>query len=508
MVYAGSSALDGLRWVVLDEVHFLQDAYRGPVWEEVLIHAPADVGFVCLSATVSNATELGEWIGELRGPTDTVVEHVRPIELESLYLVGDRTSERDHLVPVLVDGHPNPEAARFDVARVHPQRGGSDRRRRGAPRGRFRTPRRHEVLDRLHDEGLLPAIYFIFSRAACSDAARQSLLAGVRLTEASEREQIREIAERRVVALDDADLDVLDYDGWLATLEAGVAAHHAGMVPAFREAVEDCFAAGLIKVVFATETLALGINMPARSVVIEKLSKFNGETHEFLSPAQFTQLTGRAGRRGIDDEGTAVVLWSPFVAFGQIAGLAGSREFPLASAFRPTYNMAANLVRRYDRETAHAILGRSFAQFQADRAAVHLRARVDRIRAELDLLGGPVEDGADGSGEDAGSGGIRDYVAALDAVAASRPRAADRRAAVDAGLASLVPGDVIDRGAGSGRRSVLVLSVASRRGGKVQVRAVTAQGADVRLGADDFDTVPAPIARLELPVPYAPSDAA
>ena len=130
------------------------------------------------------------------------------------------------------------------------------------------------------------------------------------------------------------------------------------MVPAFREVVEACFNEGLLKVVFATETLALGINMPARSVVIERLSKFNGESHQMLTPGQFTQLTGRAGRRGLDDEGTAVVLWSPFAAFDQVASLAASREFPLASAFRPTYNMAANLVRLYDRDTAQQVLAR------------------------------------------------------------------------------------------------------------------------------------------------------
>ncbi|UDY38025.1 DEAD/DEAH box helicase [Dermatobacter hominis] len=498
MVYAGSSSLRGLQWVVLDEVHFLQDAYRGPVWEEVLIHTPASVRFVCLSATVSNAAELGEWVAELRGPTDTVVEHVRPIRLDSLYMVGDRSSERDHLVPVLVDGRPNPEGDRFDADRGRP---GGPRQRPGRQgpsryRSRFRTPRRLEVVERLDDEDLLPAIYFIFSRAACTDAANHCLEAGLRLTDAAERSRIRALAEGRVASLSDADLDVLGYDQWLATLEAGVAAHHAGMIPAFREAVEDCFAEGLIKVVFATETLALGINMPARSVVIEKLTKYNGESHEFLTPAQFTQLTGRAGRRGIDDQGTSVVLWSPFVTFAQVARLAASREFPLASAFRPTYNMAANLVHRYDREVAHSVLARSFAQFQADRAAVQLQTRVDRLTGELDLLGGPPE----GAEDDA----VASYVAALDEVAATRPRRGDRRALIETSLASLRPGDVIERPTRDGRRLLLVLSVAFRKGGAVRVRTVTAQGTDVELRAADLDAPVSPIATVDLPVPFEP----
>ncbi len=504
MVYAGSSMLDGLLWVVLDEVHFLQDAYRGPVWEEVLIHTPASVRFVCLSATVSNAAELGEWVSALRGPTDTVVEHVRPIRLDSLYMVGDRSSERDHLLPVLVDGRPNPEADRFDADRGRPggHRGAARRGGRspaGRARGRFRTPRRLEVVERLDDDALLPAIYFIFSRAACSDAARHCLDAGVRLTDGAERVRIRTLVENRVAALTDADLDVLGYDQWLATLEAGVAAHHAGMIPAFREAVEDCFAEGLIKVVFATETLALGINMPARSVVIEKLTKYNGETHEFLTPAQFTQLTGRAGRRGIDDEGTAVVLWSPFVTFAQIARLVASREFPLTSAFRPTYNMSANLVHRYDRQSAHSVLARSFAQFQADRAAVQLQSRVQRIADELDLIGGAP----DGPDDDA----VASYVASLDRVERTRARRGDRRGLIEASLASLRPGDVVERPTRDGRRILLVLSVAFRKGGAVHVRTVTAQGTVVELRAADLQEPVAAIATVDLPVPFEPGRA-
>ena len=200
MVYAGSAALDGLGWVVLDEVHFLQDAYRGPVWEEVLVHTPRCIGFVCLSATVSNAEELGDWIEALRGPTDTVIEHRRPIRLDPVMLVGDRSAEREHLVPLLVHGRPNPEGHRFDVDRPM-QRGGP----RGRPRSRFFTPRRIETVERLDEEGLLPAIYFIFSRNGCNEAARSAMTAGLRLTDAAERTRIRQLAEHRTRALSDED---------------------------------------------------------------------------------------------------------------------------------------------------------------------------------------------------------------------------------------------------------------------------------------------------------------
>jgi len=386
MIYARSDALVGLSVVILDEVHYLQDAYRGPVWEEVIIHLPPTVRLVCLSATVSNAAELGEWIGTVRGPTGTVIESERPVDLRPLYLVGDRTAEAYHLLPVILDGTPNPAGYHFDDnprLRARGQRGRH-------PQRRYYTPRRVETIERLADEGLLPAIHFIFSRAACDDAVRACRDAGLRLTSPDERVQLRRLAEDRLVSLSDEDLDALDFDQWLESLEAGVAAHHAGLVPLFKEVVETAFGAGLVKAVFATETLALGINMPARSVVIEKLSKFNGESHRFLTPAEFTQLTGRAGRRGIDEVGFAVIDWSPYVSFDQLAALVASRAFPLSSSFRPTYNMAANLMTRYSKGEAHEILGQSFAQFQADRAMVGLQRRLHEDRQRLATLDAAV----------------------------------------------------------------------------------------------------------------------
>lgn len=497
MVYAGSSSLEGLRWVVLDEVHFLQDAYRGPVWEEVLVHTPGGVGFVCLSATVSNAHELGDWIETLRGPTDTIIEHERPIRLEPLLLVGDRSAEREHLVPLLVHGRPNPEGHRFDVDRPV-QRGGP----RGRPRSRFFTPRRLETVERLDDEGLLPAIYFIFSRNGCDEAARSCATAGLRLTDAAERTRIRELAEHRTRALLDADLDVLGYDTWLSTLESGCAAHHAGMVPAFRETVEDCFNEGLLKVVFATETLALGINMPARAVVIERLSKFNGEGHEFLSPGQFTQLTGRAGRRGLDDSGSAVVLWSPFATFDQVATLAASREFPLSSSFRPTYNMTANLVDRYDRDTAHEVLSRSFAQFQADRAVVRMEARRARLAEELAALEAAPTDTS------AAVFDVEGYAEAQAALReARRARRGSRRDIEDA-LARLRPGDVIERSNARGSQLLVVLAVSHRRGGAVKVRTTGTAGRPVNLDPGNVEVPPHPLTHVDLPVPYKAQDPA
>ena len=494
MIYAGSPALTDLRYVVLDEVHFLQDAYRGAVWEEVMIHLAPTVDLVCLSATVSNAEELAEWITTVRGPTEAVIEERRPVELSNLYCVGDKSTQDLHLLPTLVDGRPNQEAERLDDEALHARPGGA----RGRPRRRFFTPRRLEVIERLQDESMLPAITFIFSRVACDEARDHCLDAGLRLTTAEERARIRHIVDERTSNLGDADLDILGYDRFLAALEAGIAAHHAGMVPPFKEAVEACFVEGLTKAVFATETLALGVNMPARSVVIERLTKFNGETREILTPGEYTQLTGRAGRRGIDDVGYAIVLWSPFVPFEQVAALASSRTYALRSAFRPTYNMAANLVRRYEPEQAHHLLNLSFAQFQADKAVVRIEARIERqqqrlerLRAEATCERGDVEE-------------YRRLRATAEDARRSRPKA--DRADTDrtyAALTRLVPGDVLVI---DGTR-VAVLSVAIRKG-HPRLHVVDDRSKPRTLGADDLVDPPRAVGSIELPEPYNPNNRA
>jgi ATP-dependent RNA helicase HelY len=485
MIYAGSPALRGLRYVVLDEVHYLQDPARGAVWEEVIIHLPAEIDIVALSATVSNAEEVAEWMQTVRGATETVIEERRPVALEHLYLVGDRGAEELHLLPTFVDGdgepHPNPVASRLD-ARNAP-------RGRGPRRRRLYTPWRTEVVERLAEERMLPAIVFVFSRAGCDQAVEQCLAAGLRLTDASERRALRRIAQEHVGVLSDDDLDVLGYDTWIAGLEAGVAAHHAGMVPPMKEAVEAAFAAGLLKVVFATETLSLGINMPARSVVIERLSKFTGEHHQFLTPGEYTQLAGRAGRRGIDEVGYVVVLWDPFVPFEQVAALASRRTYALTSSFRPTYNMAANLVQRYPPEQARHLLNLSFAQFHADRDVVAVERELERRRGQL-------ADAEEAARHPAGD--VHDYRRLLAELDVAR-RAAHARD--DARFEALRPGDVVVAPRRGGK--VVVLKQESGRGGP-RLLALTQGKSLVRLSPHDFRGRVRRVATLDLPRPFAP----
>jgi ATP-dependent RNA helicase HelY len=506
MIYGRSRTLDDLGLVVLDEVHFLQDTFRGPVWEEVMIHLPHHVRLVCLSATVSNVAELAEWISTVRGATEAITEMRRPVELANQYLAKDRTEDRLQLLPIFVGGAVNRDAVQLDESAIrHPPRSNAGRNRKesnrtgkasGARRRKLVPPGRVETLELLNDREMLPAIFFIFSRNQCDVAAKSCVDAGVRLTTEAEQAEIRVIIDDRLGALDPADLAVLGFEQFVRQLTAGVAAHHAGMVPPMKEVVEACFIAGLVKAVFATETLAVGINMPARSVVIEKLTKFTGEHHEQLTPGEYTQLTGRAGRRGIDDRGSAVVLWSPWVRFDDVAKLAGSSRFHLRSAFRPTYNMAANLIRTYESERAHDLLNLSFAQYQADRDIVKMQARLERRRHALAELQAEATSPL---------GDIDEYRTLRNAEReARRFGRVERVEEIEAALKRLSPGAVIYLVKGKHRGPVVVMTSASRKDG-ARLRVVNKGGVSLQATAEDFDAVPAALGSVKMPSNFAPN---
>ncbi len=390
MLYADSDLLPDLGFVVMDEVHYLADRFRGAVWEEVIIHLPQQVRLVSLSATVSNAEEFGDWLQTVRGDTDVIVSEERPVPLQQHALV--QTQLLDLFDPKSPSAKVNPEL--LDRARVSGRgsRGGPrsrrDRERERGHRGNWNARARDalklsrpDFIELLGQHTLLPAIFFIFSRAGCEAAVNQVMRSGVRLTSHEERVEIRQIVDERLYAIPDEDLGVLGYWEWTEALQRGVAAHHAGMLPVFKEVVEELYQRKLLKVVFATETLALGINMPARTVVLEQLEKFNGEARVPITPGEYTQLTGRAGRRGIDVEGHSVIQWSDGLDPQAVASLASRRSYPLNSSFRPSYNMAVNLIEQFGRARTREILESSFAQFQADRAVVSLAQKV-RVNEE------------------------------------------------------------------------------------------------------------------------------
>jgi ATP-dependent RNA helicase HelY len=497
MLYERSHTLEGLIAVVMDEVHYLQDPYRGAVWEEVLIHLPSSVSVVCLSATISNAEEFGEWIGTLRGETSVVIEERRPVPLEHHYLVGHEL----HPMHVEQGGalRPNPYVASLDQRELRIRsyrRAGSgtiQHQRIGRPREGHRgvyVPKREEVVEVLAAAGMLPAIYFVFSRAGCDRSVRWLLNAGIHLTSGAEADRIREVAESRAAWIGDEDLATLGFFEFLEGLMAGVAGHHAGMLPVFKETVEQLFAEGLVKVVFATETLSLGINMPAKTVVIEDLWKFQGERHELLTPGEYTQLTGRAGRRGIDELGHAVVVYQRQVPFERVAGLAATRTYDLTSSFRPSYNMAVNLVRNYPREQAHQLLNASFAQFLADRGVVTLERQRQRDRQAIEGYRPNLA---------CHLGDFEEYWGLV--TRAQTLREEDRRGrdrarseAIRSAVARLRPGEVIH--VPRARRRGLAV-VVSARDGKPTV--LSEDRTFFRLGPKDFDDPPTVLTRIALP---------
>ncbi len=500
MLYANSPALHGLSHVVMDEVHFLADRMRGAVWEEVILHLSDEVRLVSLSATVSNAEEFGGWIQTVRGDTTVVVDEHRPVPLWQHVMVGKRLFDlfdyraaeaakvgRDLLV--------DPELLRHIANRREADRLADWQPRRG--RGRpsiYRPPARPDVISTLDREGLLPAITFVFSRVGCDAAVKQCLRSSLRLTSDEERVRIAEIIDRRTVDLNEADLVVLDYHEWREGLLRGLAAHHAGMLPIFRHTVEELFTAGLVKAVFATETLALGINMPARTVLLERLVKYNGEQHMPLTPGEYTQLTGRAGRRGIDVEGHAVVLWNPDVDPAEVAGLASTRTFPLRSSFAPTYNMTINLVNQMGPTQAHKLLESSFAQYQADRSVVGLVRGVERGERVLDEIAGEL------GGHDAP---ILEYVRLRLHIsererAQSRASRLQRRKAANDSLAALRRGDIITITHGR-RGGLAVVLDADRDSDDPRPLVLTEHRWAGRISSADYSGASEPVGSMQLP---------
>ena len=376
MLYAGSHTLANLGYVIMDEVHYLADRFRGAVWEETLIHLPESVQVVSLSATVSNAEEFGEWLQSIRGNTKVIVTDKRPVPLFQYVYIGN-----SFLDLFTDDGKVNPEVLREERANFRTYRGARFNKNNSGS-----VISKSDLIEKLEREKFLPLIYFIFSRKGCDFAVKQCLKANLKLTSKNERDQIVELLNKVAQQLDPKDLAILEFQEWSEALSRGFAAHHAGLLPIFKETVEELFQNNLLKVVFATETLALGINMPAKTVLLDRLSKWNGESHVNVTPGEYTQLTGRAGRRGLDSFGNAIILWSQEIDAHFAASLANTRTYPLRSSFKPTYNMSINLVGQMGKSRAKNSLSASFAQFQADKAVVNLEIQKKRNLQALEAL--------------------------------------------------------------------------------------------------------------------------
>jgi len=505
MLYADSQTLDGLGYVIMDEVHYLADKFRGAVWEEVIIHLPSNVQIISLSATVSNAEEFGGWLDTVRGQTDIIVSEHRPVPLFQHVMVGpnvvdlfaedvafDKAAEDDSKASV------NPELRK--LVRTHNAGGRVQRGRGKGSRGPQRSSgfgqrvNRPSVIGKLDRAGLLPAIFFIFSRKGCDMAVQQCAMADLRLTTNEEAAEISQALDEVAYRIPSEDLDVLEFWAWRDGMVRGFASHHAGLLPIFKEIVEDLFARNLIKVVFATETLALGVNMPARSVVLEKLVKFNGESHVQISSGEYTQLTGRAGRRGIDVEGHSIVVWNPDLDPEALAGLASKRTYPLNSSFRPTYNMSTNLLAQFGREQTRQILESSFAQYQADRSVVGMARQV---RSKEESLAGYAKSMQCHLGDFTEYLKLQRNLSTLEKTAA-KSRRTERRSAAERSLQALIRGDVVDLPGGRrfGRAVVLELDTAMYN---PRHTVLTEEGQLRRLSADDLNGPVEIISRIRIP---------
>ncbi|MDQ0821042.1 ATP-dependent RNA helicase HelY [Arthrobacter sp. V4I6] len=535
MLYSDSDTLDDLGFVVMDEVHYLADRFRGAVWEEVIIHLPSEVQVASLSATVSNAEEFGAWLDTVRGQTDVIVSEHRPVPLWQHVMVGRKIVDLfagdtsfDEIAPAgEADASATTETADlstrpgFEVnpellsmARAESQmnfrgrfgQGGRNQRNQrnqqsqrddalqGGPRSPVRKASRPQVIASLDRQDLLPAITFIFSRAGCDAAVAQCVSAGLWLTTEQEQLVIARRVDEAAQDIPSDDLDVLGFWSWRDGLLRGLAAHHAGMLPTFKEVVEKLFVDGLVKAVFATETLALGVNMPARCVVLEKLDKFNGEAHVNITAGEYTQLTGRAGRRGIDVEGHAVVLWQPGTDPAAVAGLASRRTYPLNSSFRPTYNMSINLLAQFGRMRAREILESSFAQFQADRSVVGLARQV---RSREESLAGFSK------AMTCHLGDFTEYSRLLRALSdaeknASKSGSRAKKSLTEDSLSRLLPGDVVDVPGGRAPGLAVVLS-SDHHSREPRPAVLTMDNQLRRIGIHDVEGPLAPITRIRIP---------
>ena len=493
MIYEESRTLDSLTHVVMDEVHYLADRSRGAVWEEVIIHLPRHTKIIALSATVSNAEEFGKWLRTVRGDTKVIVEEIRPVPLNQHVMVA---GELKPLFANLDSKQLNPDLVRFahnDRQMNRHQRGGG---KRSSGRGYSQyTPSRVELIEALEANDLLPTINFVFSRAGCDAAVSQVAASGISLVSAQERLEIRGIVDAVCEDLPIDDLRVLGVDMWRDSLERGIAAHHAGMLPAFKEVVEQLFQRGLVKVVFATETLALGINMPARSVVLEKLTKWNGETHADITPGEYTQLTGRAGRRGIDHQGHAIVLWHQGLDPASLAGLASARTYPLRSSFSPSYNMSINLIDRVGAQKARELLETSFAQFQADQAVVGMSSQVRRNQETMHDFEKNFECHL---GDFESYMELRYQLSNLEKSIARDGVKARRDGATDF-LNSLVRGDIVSMGQGRHSQELMVVLDAARDVWDPRPRVMTLSRQVKRMGVTDVGDFAERIGKVTMP---------
>lgn len=359
------TSVEDVESVILDECHYLSDRQRGTVWEESIIYCPPHIQLLALSATIGNPEQLTDWINQVHGPTELIDSNFRPVPLR-FYFVN-----LQGIFPLL-----DPKRKKLNPLL---------RKKKSHRRGRQRRlnseecPQIIDVVRHLQARDMLPAIYLIFSRRGCDQAATQ--LGDLQLVNQEEAEQLQEYITQFLQMHGEA----VRPEQW-EPLTRGIAVHHAGVLPAGKELVETLFEMGLIKVVFATATLAAGINMPARTTIFSSLSKRSDNGHRLLYPSEFLQIAGRAGRRGMDEMGHVVTLQTPFEGAKEAGYLATAQAESLRSWFTPSYGMVLNLLQTHSIEEVEALLERSFAEYLAQRKMAPEQQAIAQKNTELAKL--------------------------------------------------------------------------------------------------------------------------
>jgi len=355
-----SDNMQKVKYVVLDEVHYMNDEQRGTVWEESIIYCPTNVQIIALSATVANADKLTEWINTVHSKTELINTDFRPVPLRFYYF---DSSQPNNLLPLIAPGG-------VVNKKINPEKRDFKRGRTGKPAQKDHVK---DVIRNLHERDMLPAIYFTFSRKKCDEQMEKC--AGLSLVTPKEKAEIKQIIDEYI-----AENPYLYKNKHIEYLLQGVASHHAGLLPSWKVLVEKLFQKGLIRAVFATETLAAGINMPARSTVISSVSKRTDDGHRMLTPSEFLQMSGRAGRRGMDEVGYVTIVGTSFQSPEEVAELVLSAPNPLESRFAPSYSMVANLLQRFTVEEAKELILKSFGYFSSNSKLAGLNLLLEDVK--------------------------------------------------------------------------------------------------------------------------------
>ncbi|QCD85176.1 ATP-dependent RNA helicase DOB1 [Vigna unguiculata] len=389
MLYRGSEVLKEVAWVIFDEIHYMKDRERGVVWEESIIFLPPAIKMVFLSATMSNATEFAEWICNIhKQPCHVVYTDFRPTPLQhyafpiggtGLYLVVDENEQfREDNFLKLHDTFGKQNSA-------DGRRGGKSGGRGGRGGNTSGGSDIYKIVKMIMERKFQPVIIFSFSRRECEQHAMS--MSKLDFNTPEEKETVEQVFRNAVLCLNEEDRCLPAIELMLPLLQRGIAVHHSGLLPVIKELVELLFQEGLVKALFATETFAMGLNMPAKTVVFTAVKKWDGDSHRYIGSGEYIQMSGRAGRRGKDERGICIIMIDEQMEMNNLKDMVLGKPAPLVSTFRLSYYSILNLMSRAEGQfTAEHVIRNSFHQFQYEKALPDIEKRVSKLEQEVTLL--------------------------------------------------------------------------------------------------------------------------